>query len=150
MMKRQERIERIVAVHREYLAAAAAMDLLEERLRSDPQFGVAGGWRSRDARKLRESLEATFLLRLCAEFESGLRDAWQNFFHRPTHPPMRDLLIAIATQHVPQGWLAAADAVREYRNTLVHESGATRAEPISLADARRHLCRFFSCLPLDW
>ena len=38
MSQRQERIDRIVAVEREYLAASVAADVLEERLGADPAF----------------------------------------------------------------------------------------------------------------
>jgi hypothetical protein len=111
---------------------------------------AAARLRYRDARDLRANLESTFLLRLFAEFESGLRDAWQHALARPTQPPMRDLLPAVAARClVPQDWLDAADAVREHRNALVHEGPAV-VEPIPIAEARRRLCRFFSRLPADW
>jgi hypothetical protein len=149
-MKRQDRIERIRAIEREYQAAAVAVDLLEEQLQADPALGRAGGWRLRDARNLRANLETTFLIRLFAEFESGLRDAWQYFFRRTTHPPMKDLLSAIAALRlVPQDWLDGADSVREYRNGLVHE-GTTGGQPVPIREARRLLCSFLSRLPPDW
>ena len=59
MSQRQERIDRLVAVEREYLAAAAAADLLAERLGADPAFLAAHDLRSRDARNLRTHLEGT-------------------------------------------------------------------------------------------
>ena len=148
--KRQERIERICAVEREHQAAAVAVDLLEERLRSDPAFGLSDEWRFRDARNLRANLEGTFLLRLFAEFESGTRDAWLKAFGRATHPPMRDLLEAVARLRlIPQDWLDDAHEVREYRNRLVHE-GDDRGDAVSVPEARHRLCRFFSWLPLTW
>jgi hypothetical protein len=150
MNKRQQRIERILAVEREYQAATAGVDLLKDSLRADPRFGAAQGWRSRDARNLEDNLEGTFLLRLYAEFEAGLRDVWKSYFGRDTHPPMKDLLVAIANQRIPQDWLEDADAVREYRNALVHEGDTTDIEAVSLAEARSRLCRFFSQLPKDW
>ena len=90
------------------------------------------------------------MIRLCAEFESGLRDAWQNAFGRNTQPPLRDLLAAVAARRlVPQDAVDRVDAVREYRNALVHE-GTVDATATSIADVRRHLCRFFSRLPSHW
>jgi hypothetical protein len=94
MGKRQERIERIKDVWREYVAATVAVQLLEDRLRSNPNF-LTEDASFRDAVHLRANLEGTFLIRLFAEFESGLRDAWRNAFRRTTHPPMKDLIIAI-------------------------------------------------------
>ncbi len=150
MSQRQERIDRIVAVEREYQAASVAADLLQEQLDANPAFLATHELRSRDARHLRAHLEGTYVIRLGAEFEAGLRDAWQNAFGRPTQPPLRDLLAAVAARRlVPQDTLDRADEVREYRNALVHE-GASDAAPVSIADVRRHLCRFFSRLPSRW
>ena len=150
MNHRQDRIDRIVAVEREYLAASVAAELLQERLDADPAFLAEHDLRSRDARNLLAHLEGTYVIRLCAEFEAGLRDAWQNAFGRPTQPPLRDLLAAVAARRlIPQDALDRADEVREYRNALVH-LGATVVAPIPIADVRRHLCRFFSRLPSRW
>jgi hypothetical protein len=63
---------------------------------------------------------------------------------------MKDLLVAVASQRIPQGWVDDADEVREYRNALVHEGGEETAATISLAGARSRLCRYFSRLPEDW
>lgn len=150
MSQRQARIDRIVAVERECLAASVASDLLHERLGADPAFLAPHELRSRDARNLRAHLEGTYVIRLCAEFEAGLRDAWRNAFGRQTQPPLRDLLAAMAARRlVHQDALDRADEVREYRNALVHE-GAPDAAAIPIAEVRRHLCRFFSRLPSRW
>jgi hypothetical protein len=150
MSQRQERIDRIVAVEREYLAASVASDLLQERLAADPAFLASHELRSRDARNLQAHLEGTYVIRLCAEFEAGLRDAWRNAFARQTQPPLRDLLAAVAARRlVPQDALDRADEVREYRNALVHEN-APDVATIPIAEVRRHLCRFFSRLPSRW
>lgn len=149
-MKRQRRTERIRAVEGEYRAAAAAMTLLEERLQKDPSFGPDKDWGQSDAMALRTNLEITFLIRLFAEFESGLRDAWLNHYGRTTHPPMKDLLAAMAAlRSISPQWHDDADAVRAYRNAILHEGG-TSVRPITLKEARHCLCRFFSYLPLDW
>jgi hypothetical protein len=87
MIKRQQRIERMRAVEREYLAARSAAELLEDRLRADPSWGVSRGWRARDGENLVAALEATFLVRLYAEFEAGLRDAWRRFYRKRSNPP---------------------------------------------------------------
>ncbi len=92
---------------------------------------------------LRRNLETTYLIRLHAEFEAGLRDAWRHAFGQETQPPMRDLLQAFAARcDIPQDWIDGANTVREYRNTLVHEE-ALEVEPISLIESRHRLCRFF-------
>jgi hypothetical protein len=71
MSKRQERIDRILAVEREYFAAVVAAELLAERLGVHPSFLTQHDLRSRDARNLRVHLEGTYVIRVCAEFESG-------------------------------------------------------------------------------
>ncbi len=150
MRKRETRLDRMRAVEREYLAAAVATELLEERLRAEPTFLRSRKLRNRDARNLRGNLEGTFVIRLYAEFESGLRDVWQNAFGRDTHPPMRDLIAALGVRrYVPQDVIDSTNVVREYRNTLVHEGNAN-AEAIPLAEVRNRVCTFFSRMPLDW
>ncbi|NLY01195.1 MAG: hypothetical protein GXY83_34320 [Rhodopirellula sp.] len=149
MIKRQQRLERIRAVEREYLAARAAVRLLVGRLRADPAWGESEGWRARDGVNLSENIEGTYVLRLYAEFEAGLRDAWVHLV-RDNHPPMRDLMVAMANQRIPQDWLDEADEVRAYRNSLVHEGDVADAMRISLVDVRSRLCRYFSRLPEDW
>lgn len=79
-----------------------------------------------------------------------MRDAWLFAFGRPTEPRMRDLLDAIAARcYIPDDWLDHVHEVREYRNALIHE-GEEKRTRITLATARRYLCRFFSRLPADW
>lgn len=149
-MKRQERLDRIRAVEREYLAAQAALGLLGDALRADPSFLRTAGLRPADARNLSENLEATYLVRMFAEFEAGLRDAWKNYFRRRSAVRTRDLLDRIAAlRAVPTDYLDNPHAVRRYRNALVHEE-AESAEPIPVARARSYLGSFFSRLPLDW
>jgi hypothetical protein len=150
MIKRQECLDRIRGVEREFLAADAAVTLLEERLHADPLFGNSTRWRTRDASRLRDNLEATYLLRMFAEFESGLRDIWTTFFKQTTQPPMRDLLAALAARRpIAPDWLDTAHRVRLFRNFLVHQGEAT-ATTTSLREARQFLCRYFSCMPENW
>jgi hypothetical protein len=85
---------------------------------------------------------------LFAEFETGLRLYWATI--RETEPPTQHLLDGIAARcDIPPGRLAGAHAVREYRNSLVHERDEEMA-PISIAEARGHLCRFFAFMPPTW
>jgi hypothetical protein len=48
MIKRQQRIEWIAAVAKEYLAAKSAADLLKAQLQADPNYGRSHGWEARD------------------------------------------------------------------------------------------------------
>jgi hypothetical protein len=150
MNKRQRWIERICDVEREYKAARSAMLLLAERLRADPAQAGAEEWSARDAENSSENLEATYLIRLFAEFESGLRDLWKNYFRKKRRTPMKHLLQLIATQAIPQNCVDDADQVRVFRNALVHEETEEPVVPLSLGKAKSHLCRYFSFFPKDW
>ena len=150
MTERQRRIERILAIEREYRAATEAVSLLEAELGADPNRGDTQGWRNRDARNLARNLESTYLIRLFAEFESGLRSCWERSLKRTTHPPVKDLLDAIAyIRTIPQDLLDDVHEVRRLRNAFVHESDGSEI-PLSLAEAKSRLCHYFSWLPLDW
>lgn len=116
MIKRQQRIEWIAAVAKEYLAARAAAELLDKQLHADPSYGTGRGWEARDGAAFRGNLESTYIIRIYAEFEAGLRDYWRNYLQRPTHPPMVQLLQSLANQRISTDRLEDADAVREYRN----------------------------------
>ncbi len=150
MRRRDERIERIRAVEREYQVAQAAVSLLRAQLDADPSALNTQGLRYRDFAQLNQNLDATYLLRLFAEFETGLRQAWQNGFGRTTHPRVVELVASLAAQCVvPADCQERVHEVRRYRNSLVHEEDSDVAV-IPLAQARGHLCRFFSFLPSDW
>jgi hypothetical protein len=150
MSRRQARFDRIRAIEREFESASLAVQELGRRLRADPSALNEFGLRFQDFQNLESNLEATYLVRLWAEFEAGLREAWADLYNRPTSPPMRDLLEAIAGLcHLPQDWLDQAQELRTYRNALVHE-GETDADPLDFAEARRRICRFFSGLPTNW
>jgi hypothetical protein len=153
MIKRQQRIEWIAAVAKEYLAAKSAADLLKAQLQVDPNYGTTQGWDARDGVAFNVNLESTYIIRLYAEFEAGLRDYWANHLQKATHPPMAQLLQSLADQRVSFDRLADADAVRKYRNFLVHDE-STEPPPdmrtFSVAEGKTHLCYFFGRLDTDW
>jgi hypothetical protein len=150
MKERQERLERMRAIEREFRIVKIAINRLHESLRTDPALLRAEQLKPADAGKASANLEATYLIRLFAEFEAGLRDAWENGFHQPTTPRTRELLEAVAARRlVPDEIRDNAQAVRVYRNSLVHEGGED-ADPVTFDDARKYLGTFFSRLPLNW
>jgi hypothetical protein len=153
MIKRQQRIEWIAAVAKEHLAAKTAADLLRAQLQADPNCGTNQGWEARDGAAFTDNLESTYIVRLYAEFEAGLRDYWANHLNRPTHPPMVQLLQLLADQRISIDRLEDADAVREYRNFLVHDESDDPPPDLrafTVAEAKRHLCYFFGRLDPDW
>lgn len=150
MRRRDQWIEWMRAVERESDTAAYAIELLNERLQSDPSSLTARGLEHRDADHVQANREATYLVRLFAVFEGGLREAWIKVEQRTTEPKVADLCDAFAARtKMPNDRLAEAHRVRQYRNSVVHQA-AVVPEPISLAQARRFLCRYFSFLPPDW
>jgi hypothetical protein len=149
-MKRIDYLERMKAVERQYLVAARATSLLQQALQADPSLLSQERLSVADFRDLSENLEGTFLIRLFATFEAGLRDAWSNSFRQDTNPPMRDLLNGVAARRsIPPADLENAHAVRQFRNSLVHEGGE-EADPIPLAVVRKYVCTFFKWLPDNW
>lgn len=137
----------VKGVEREYRAVRLATDQLLEIASLDPTQLVQN-IDVRDVRNASERLESTYLIRLFAEFETALRTYWE--LSRDTHPPARDLIESIGRgRNVPSDWLAATHAVREYRNSLVHE-GNEEVIKLTLANTRQHLCRFLSRLPENW
>ena len=153
MIRRQQRIEWIAAVEKEYRAAKSAADLLATTLKDDPNYGETHGWEARYGVAFRANLESTYIVRLYAEFEAGLRDYWANHLNRTTHPPMVQLLPSVADQRISMDHLDDADAVREYRNFLVHDDSSDPPPDMrtfTVEEAKSHLCYFFGRLDPDW
>ena len=126
-----------------------AIDRLLAEARRDPTV-LTGDLKLHDITIASERLEGTYIIRLFAEFETGLRLFWPTA--RGTDPPgrMRDLIDGVAaTRRVPNAERTSAHAVREYRNFLVHERDE-KVVPISISEARGSLCRFFVFLPPTW
>jgi hypothetical protein len=153
VIKRQQRIEWIAAIAREYLAAKSAADLLRSQLRADPNYGSSQGWEARDGANFSENLDATYLIRIFAEFEAGLRDYWANHLSKKTDPPISHLMQSVGGQRLSVDNFEDADAVRKYRNFLVHDEAEKPPRDMRTFDAsqaKSHLCYFFGRLDPDW
>ena len=153
MIRRQQRIEWIVAVAKEYLAARSAAALLKAQLQADPNYGRNQGWECRDGDAFNANLDSTYIVRLYAEFEAGLRDYWANRLNRDTRPPMVQLLQSVVDQRISIDRLEDADAVREYRNFLVHDESdepPSDMRTFTVTEAKSHLCYFFGRLDANW
>jgi len=150
MIARQRRLNRMRSIMREYRIAGVAARDLQARLSADPSALSDEQLRVADFHNFRDKLGPTYLIRLFAEFEAGLREGWARAFGQATSPRMQDLIDSIAARRlIPAPWRTAAHDVRAYRNALIHEGGVD-APPIGLDEAQSHLCRFFSRLPDDW
>jgi hypothetical protein len=143
-------IERIRAIEREGEVMALGLDLLRRELARDPSSLTARNLRRQDFDAGDANRPLTYLVRMFAVFENGIREAWAAAERETTHPPMRDLLDAFsARRRIPHEQREDAHRVRRLRNTVVHDE-SEQAEPLSLAEARRYLCRFFAYLPETW
>lgn len=141
-------LSRIKQVEREYAAVRLATDLLLEASAKDPT--VIKALEIRDVRSASDRLEATYVIRLYAEFETGLRLCWRAVRKRKPPAKTEDLLNGTAAREgVPNDLLRNAHAVRDYRNALIHER-EDAGDPIPIATVRGHLCKFFGRLPPDW
>jgi len=147
MLRRYEWQSRIVEVCRQYQALTQATKHFRLAAKKDPTI-LREKITPRDIEEAENNLEGIFIVRVYAEFETGLRDYWDTV--RPTHPMMGILMDSVAAQRkVPASVSKNAHLVREYRNGLVHErEDAPDSVPVDIA--RSHLSRFFSFLPEDW
>jgi hypothetical protein len=144
---RDEGFTRMKAVEREYAAMRQAAVQFLAKVRQDPTI-IRSDAQTRDVERASERLEGTYVIRLFAEFESGLRSYWKTV--RPTQPPTKDLIDGIsARHHIPTDLIGKVHDAREYRNSLVHER-EDAAEPISVSECRRRLFTYFSRLPTTW
>jgi len=101
-----------------------------------------------DIRACHEDLERTYLVRLFALFEATIRDYWGRGCGKKSHPLVGTLLDRIASRcYMRYDVLSNAHVVRNYRNLLVHGGVA---KPVTLSEARGHLCTFLSYLPREW
>jgi hypothetical protein len=139
--------ERIKAVGREYGVARQAVDDYVAALQRG-DAALPPNTQRRDANTMAENLEGTYLIRLFSAFETGLRSYWQSV--RDTIPPAKDLIDSVTARHeISIDWCDEVHEVREYRNSLVHESDE-EVDPVPLAEAQGRLSRFFSKLPFEW
>jgi hypothetical protein len=142
--------QRIKAVERQYKTARLAI----ERLRTQSQADATIVIHSPEARNVKETLqelETTYLIRLFAVFENGLRSYWQSV--KPgKKPDMKPLLDAIASKRkVPYDILKECHEVREYRNQLVHQKKPGEKQLYYVMDeVRRRLSIYFERLPFQW
>jgi len=143
-------MDRVKAVEREHLATRFAVDRLLNLVRQDPT-ALVHELRIHDIENASVRLEGTYIIRLFAEFETSLRMFWSA--SRAKGPPSRtrDLLNGVAARRrIPDDRVEGAHEVRDYRNVLVHERKEEEAAPISIGQARGHLCHFLSFLPQVW
>lgn len=145
---RDEWQERIRAIEREYLAARKAVDDFIRAL----ELGTGElppNTKLRDVHAMSDTLEGTYLIRLFAAFESGLRGFWRTV-KKDTTPVATDLINGVAARRsIPDDMRDDVHEVRRYRNSLIHDIDS-ESDPVTMVDARGRLCTFFARLPDEW
>jgi hypothetical protein len=151
--ERDTKIRDIKAVEREYFAVRFSVDRSLQQVRQDPTI-LTGDLRVREIEYAVEHLEGTYIIRLFAEFETAIRTFSQKVRGRPPTSKTHDLLKNVASRlRIPPEDLSNAQAVRAYRNDLVHlrvKNKKLARQIMAIGEARGHLCRYFSRLPRDW
>jgi hypothetical protein len=154
MIKRQQRIKRISAVHEEYLAAKTASMLLAAQTKANSKYGYDHGWEPRAGMAFAANLEATYIIRIYAVFEAALREYWLTHRKQITRPKMYQLVNeAIPNQSFSQDIIENADEVREYRNFLVHDIEDEPGQGVlnlSVQQAKSYLCAYIARLDSAW
>jgi len=96
------------------------------------------------------NLEATYILRLFSGFEMILRNylaVARGGRRRRTRMEIVIDRVAVAC-NMPSGILVDAHAVREHRNTIVHDLASARE--LTFGDCKSKLGTFLSFLPVRW
>src|SRR6267142_130154 len=93
--KRDEWMRRIKAVEREYEAVRFALIWLIDAAVHNPTI-LPTNLRVRSFLTASGKLNATYFIRLFAEFETGVRKFWETI--RDTNPPVGDLLEGVAAR----------------------------------------------------
>jgi hypothetical protein len=136
---------RLKGIEREYFAARLATDRLIAEASHD--MTVLGEFvKQRDLKQASSMLEATYIVRLFAEYETALRTYWSSNSTRRRRTLAKHLMDNIASKcRIGYDLLSHAQEVREYRNALVHERNRDMQE-IAIAEVRGRLCRFLGRL----
>ncbi len=144
---RNNSLRRIKSIEKEFLAIQVAMKKFMRDLENAAAQLPPLLQRS-DFHQALERLEGTYIIRLFAEFEATLRSLWAKT--KSTVPPTRSLLEAVSAKcRIDVEVLRDAQAVREYRNGLVHDR-SSKGNELAISRARANLCRYLSFLPLTW
>lgn len=153
-MNRQSFFRRVQATENELAVARLAVAHLQLTASADPSRLRSEGVSIADLRACRDHLEATYVIRLFAEFEAPLCLYWRDVRRRrKTWNTIRAriLMERVATyQHVPVDVLWSAQSVREFRNALVHGPGTAASGALTFGQCRSALCHFLSFLPVGW
>ncbi len=140
--------ERIKAIEREYWSVRRAVDRLSADVARDPN-ALGEGRNPRDLRSANENLQGTYLVRMFAEFETGIRSFWRTI--RPRARTQTETLLNRVGDRcrVPADVIDLAHSTRKYRNSLLHEH-EDGVEVVTISAAQRYFQHYLSRLPNEW
>ena len=146
--RRSDWHERIKGVEREYWAARLAVGRLVADVARDP--GVLGdGPEQRDLIAANHNIEGTYLIRMFAEFESGVRSFWRAD-RRRSRPQAEVLLNRVGdVRGIPADVIDNVHGARTYRNSLLHDR-EDEVEVVTVSEARRCFQTYLARLPNEW
>ncbi len=147
--KKADRSERMKAVEREHRLARIALAELEQVVSSSSDRLTREKLSVADLRSYKEKLEQTYLIRLFAEFETGIKDHWKHGLGNDAFTRIMDVIDSLASKYrVFDQTRVQVHKVRMWRNHLVHDDDSD-ATATPLKDARRCLGRFLGHLD-EW
>jgi hypothetical protein len=139
---------RIKSVEREYGVIRFGTDRLTVHVNDDPSI-LEGLLRRPDIALASVRLEGTYIIRVFAEFETALQH-FRRAFHIRKPKGAEALINRVRDRgHIPQPETDLVHAVREYRNTLVHER-TSPATAVTIREATSRLCTFLSRVQRIW
>ena len=142
-------IRGLKAIEHEYRVALIAMRRLTAQARHDPTI-LDRDIRFREIEVALSNLNATYAVRLFAEFETGLRKFWVATRNEEEPRSVAELIDRIASRHgVRHDDLTNAHRSRRYRNRQIH-ANEEEGETIEVGDCRGFLCTFLGNTPLTW
>jgi hypothetical protein len=141
-------VQQLTSIQTEFAAARAAIALLErdwEELVAAPEMRAV---RFPHVRAAVRNLEATYIIRLFSEFEALLYDHLTVRYPGRRVPRAAEALVnrAALRERIPDPVRDRAQAVREYRNTIVHRRTAA-GSTLSFRDAMAALNQYLARLP---
>ncbi len=154
MAERQVFIDRVKGAVRECYVVAAAVGHYGQAVRSE-EAQLPRETSPRDLVTAAHQVEATYVIRMWAEFETALRSYRRHIMGDPDDRINTSNLIDW-TAGLKRGRAISADVrddfhkVRDYRNHLVHE-GDDQAPPdrVAIDVARTRLNTLLHCLPIE-
>jgi hypothetical protein len=152
-VRRQQAFAILDGVWTEFVSGRYAVALLEKSALANPTLLPEKPYKILPShlRACLRNLETTYTLRLFSEFEGNLRGYWA--VRRPGKAQRRTLTEVLISRIgsilvVPGNIVAEVQAVREYRNQIIHHANV--ANPIALAEAVKRLNKYITYFPLQW